>query len=39
MTPSLPSGMYQLEITTQYSVGAMLKNPRTIIFDKVLTVE
>jgi hypothetical protein len=38
MIPSLPAGTYQLEVTTQYSVGAVLKNPRTTVFDKILTI-
>jgi hypothetical protein len=37
--PNLRSMTYQLEVTTQYSVGAMLKSPRMAIFEKTLTVE
>lgn len=36
--PSLVTGSYKLEIVTQYSVGAFLKEPRTAVFDKVLNV-
>jgi hypothetical protein len=36
--PALEAGTYLLEITTQYSVGLMLKEPRTAKFDKPLTV-
>jgi hypothetical protein len=37
--PDLAAGTYHVEVTTQYSVGATLKNPRTAVFDKILTVE
>ena len=37
--PELPAGEYKLQVTNQYSVGALLKEPRTTIFDKVLTME
>lgn len=37
--PELPSGDYTLEILTQFSPGSKnLKTPRTITFDKLLTV-
>lgn len=38
--PSLDAGSYHLEVVTQYSSGGstFLKNPRTGIFDKELTV-
>ena len=36
--PALPAGRYQLAICNQYSVGAMLKEPRTTVYDKILTV-
>ena len=38
--PDLPAGTYRLEITTQYGGNskAVLKEPRTSIFDKPLTV-
>jgi hypothetical protein len=40
MTPKLPSGAYQLEVTTQFSTGGsqMLKEPRSVVFDRILTV-
>ena len=38
-TPALAAGTYHLEITTQYAVGSTLKEPRTTIFDKPLTVQ
>jgi hypothetical protein len=38
VTPSLAAGTYQVEITTQYAVGVTLKEPRTALFDKILTV-
>jgi hypothetical protein len=38
VTPALAAGTYRLEVTTQYSVGFLLKEPRTTIFDKTLTV-
>ncbi|MDR2064721.1 MAG: DUF4469 domain-containing protein [Prevotellaceae bacterium] len=37
--PALTAGTYSLEIATQYAVGALLKEPRTAIFDKPLTVQ
>jgi hypothetical protein len=37
--PALEAGTYSLEIATQYAVGALLKEPRTAIFDKPLTVQ
>ncbi|MGP1422201.1 MAG: DUF4469 domain-containing protein [Tannerella sp.] len=38
--PALPAGTYQLEVTTQYSThGQWLKNPRTSVFEKALTVK
>jgi hypothetical protein len=36
--PELPKGTYRLEVITQYSVGAILKEPRTATFDRILTV-
>ena len=39
VTPALKAGTYQLEITTQYAVGSLLKEPRTFLFEKVLTVQ
>ena len=37
--PELAAGSYRLEITTQYAPGKNLKQPRTIVFDRILTVE
>lgn len=38
--PALPTGTYQLEVTTQYSMGKQwLKEPRTSVFEKTLTVK
>ncbi|MFT4070942.1 MAG: DUF4469 domain-containing protein [Dysgonamonadaceae bacterium] len=37
--PALPSGVYTLEIVTQFTVGILLKDPRIAIFSKVLTVQ
>ena len=31
-------GQYKLQLTTQYGTGALLKTPRTVVFDKILTV-
>ncbi|MBI9064718.1 MAG: DUF4469 domain-containing protein [Marinilabiliaceae bacterium] len=40
MVPSLPSGDYQLEIITQYVKGKNnLKEPRSVCFDRLLTIE
>jgi hypothetical protein len=40
--PALEAGTYKLEITTQYSSGnsnkQLLKEPRTVTFEKILTV-
>jgi hypothetical protein len=38
VTPALAAGTYKLEITTQFSGSHPLKEPRTTVFDKVLTV-
>jgi hypothetical protein len=39
VVPVLAAGTYHLEVTTQYSTGtSLLKEPRTTIFDKPLTV-
>ena len=35
----MPIGQYKLQLTTQYAVGSMLKTPRTVVFDKILTVQ
>ncbi|MDR2627457.1 MAG: DUF4469 domain-containing protein [Dysgonamonadaceae bacterium] len=39
--PALATGTYQLEVTTQFSGNskAPLKEPRSAIFDRVLTVQ
>jgi hypothetical protein len=37
--PELAAGTYALEVITQYAVSVLLKEPRTAIFDKTLTVE
>lgn len=36
--PALASGEYQLEIITQYAVGSTLKETRSAVFEKRLTV-
>ncbi|SEM81783.1 protein of unknown function [Chryseobacterium taichungense] len=36
--PALAAGTYNLEVVTQYSSGASLKDPRTATLDKILTV-
>ena len=39
MTPELARGSYKIELITQYSAAQyMLKEPKTAVFDKVLTV-
>lgn len=37
--PALPAGTYQLEVATQYSGATLLKEPRVLLYDKVLTVQ
>jgi hypothetical protein len=37
--PELKEGTYQLEVTTQYGKNTALKEPRTAVFDKILTVK
>jgi hypothetical protein len=37
VVPTLKKGSYQLVIRNQYSLGAILKEPRTGIFEKILT--
>ena len=37
--PSLSQGEYKLQITTQFTVGTLLKEPRIALFDKILTVQ
>jgi hypothetical protein len=39
ITPELGAGIYKLEVTTQFSKSHVLKDPRTAIFDRILTVE
>jgi len=36
--PALVAGTYKLQVTTQHTTSTPLKEPRTVIFDKVLTV-
>jgi hypothetical protein len=38
VTPDLEAGTYQVEVTTQFAVSSLLNEPRTVIFDKILTV-
>jgi hypothetical protein len=35
--PALIAGTYKLQVTTRFSRGSLLKEPRTAVFDKVLT--
>lgn len=37
--PGLEAGRYKLQVTTRYSKHVLLKEPRTVVFDKVLTVQ
>jgi len=37
--PPLETGKYHLEVTTQYAISSLLKEPRTCVFDKNLTVK
>ncbi len=37
--PELGAGTYKLKVSTQYAKGQFLKEPRTAIFDKELTVQ
>jgi hypothetical protein len=37
--PPLMAGVYQLELTTQYAVSSLLKEPRTAVYEKPLTVQ
>ncbi|MDR2815416.1 MAG: DUF4469 domain-containing protein [Proteiniphilum sp.] len=39
MIPELTAGTYRVEVTTQYAVSLLLKEPRTATFDKTLTVQ
>jgi DNA-binding domain/Domain of unknown function (DUF4469) with IG-like fold len=36
--PALPAGTYQLEVVTQFADSSILKQPRTALLDKPLTV-
>jgi hypothetical protein len=38
VTPSLSAGTYRLEVTTQYAVSLLLKEPRTATFDETPTI-
>ena len=38
-TPDLPAGTYTIEVLSQYSGSVLLKEPRTAMFDKPLTVQ
>jgi hypothetical protein len=37
--PALAAGTYKVEVTTQYAISSILKEPRTVSFDKALTVQ
>ena len=39
MVPKLSQGMYKLQIVTQFTGNSLLKEPRTVIFDKVLKLQ
>ncbi|WP_262920353.1 DUF4469 domain-containing protein [Parabacteroides sp. FAFU027] len=39
VTPGLAAGSYVLEVASQYSGAQLLKDPRSITFDKVLTAQ
>jgi len=40
VTPQLPAGTYSLEVASQYAGGGVnLKEPRTSVLDKILTVQ
>ena len=39
LIPALPAGTYKVEVTTQYTPSTLLKEPRSVVFDKILTVE
>jgi hypothetical protein len=36
--PPLATGSYRLEVQTQFAVGSILKEPRTAVLDKILSV-
>ncbi len=37
--PDLKAGTYQLQVTTRFNKHTLLKNPQTVVFDKMLTVQ
>lgn len=37
--PELAAGTYKLQVITQFTGSILLKEPRTVLFDKVLTVQ
>ncbi len=37
--PELAAGTYKLQVTTQFSPNLILKEPRTVIYEKILTVQ
>ncbi|MDR1552202.1 MAG: DUF4469 domain-containing protein [Prevotellaceae bacterium] len=37
--PALAAGMYKVEVTTQFTNSVLLKEPRTAVFDRILTVQ
>jgi len=37
--PALAAGTYTLEVTSQFTNGSLLKEPRTAVYDKILTVQ
>ena len=39
LVPALTAGTYKVEVVTQYAVGSLLKEPRTVVFDKILTLQ
>ncbi len=39
VTPALAAGKYALEVVSQYGGTALLKEPRTCLFDKILMVQ
>jgi hypothetical protein len=38
VVPQLGAGLYSLKAVTQFTTGAVLKEPRTVTFDRTLTV-
>jgi len=38
LIPTLEAGQYKLEVVTQYGISVILKDTRTCIFDKILTI-